>query len=819
MQYDYKGLSLKEVEESRNKFGNNEIFVKKKETLFIKVLHIFLEPMFLLLVIAATIYFILGEITDGIIMLVFVLFISGIEFFQEQKTSKAIEQLNTLSSLNVKVIRDGKQIVISSKDVVVGDIVILEEGDKIPADSIVLEAFSLGVNESNLTGESITIYKNIEKDDKNYFKSNICYASTNVVNGNGLVRVIAVGLNTEYGKIGKSLGEIKNVKTPLEKEINKLVFVCTIISLIFFLLVVILNFINLEALSLKDRIIDSILSGITVAMATIPEEIPVVLSVFLAMGAWHLAKNNALVKNMKATETLGAVSVLCTDKTGTLTQNKMSVVDKYNTDELFYEALFLACPIKSYDAVDIAIQTYCKKKKIKIEDNSKLIYEYPFNDKTKMIGQIWQIGNKKILYVKGAYENILKLCELSKIDNDKVLDEISKFSKESYRILASAYVEIDDIKKTIDEYKLNFLGLVALNDLPRSGVDKSIQICKDAKVRVVMITGDSPETASSIAKRIGIDNYNEVISGEQIEKLSDKDMQEVVKNTNIFARVYPHHKMKIVNAMQTNGEVVAMTGDGVNDALALKKAEIGIAMGKRGTNVAKEAADMILIDDNFNTIVNAIKNGRVIYQNIQKAISYILAIHMPIALSSIFIPIFKLPTLLIPIHVVLLELIIDPTSSIIFQRLKQDVNVMKEKPRKINKSIISKKIVFTNIMQGFFMFLIFFGSYMYLIKNNMSIEFATTFSFTTLVFSNIFLVYVLQSKKIAIKNFIDDLSDKVIVGINLAIVIILLLLIYVPFLNNLVGFCPISFTDLILCILLAMLATLPFDILKIFKNI
>ncbi|MGN1358615.1 MAG: cation-translocating P-type ATPase, partial [Bacilli bacterium] len=805
----YTGLTDSEVEISREKYGTNELEKKKKENFLKKVLHVFTEPMFLLLIITASIYFILGEIGDGIIMFCFVLFISGIEFFQEQKTDKALEALNNLSSLNVKVIRNGQIISIDSKDIVVDDIVILEEGDKISADGLILECQGLGINESALTGESDTVYKKIKDNSPNHFKLNMCYAGCDVTSGSAIIKITAVGVNTEYGKIGNALNSISKEKTPLEKQIKKLVIVCTTISLIFFALVIILNFIDNWSLPLKERIIHSILSGITVAMATIPEEIPVVLTVFLAMGAWELARKNTLTKNMKAVETLGAVTVLCTDKTGTITQNKMTVKETYSNDPDFFLISALSCPKVPYDPMEIAIQSSCFNNQItKKIYNNELIHEYIFNTEDKMMGQIWNIKDKKILCAKGAYESILPLCSLNDDEYKLVMEKIDEYSNLGYRVLAVAKQDnLQDIKEKITDNKLQFVGLIALVDPPRRGIKESVKSCYDAGIRLIMITGDNGKTAIGIAKQIGLKNYDNVITGLELENMTDEELRERVKDTNIFARVYPNHKMRIVKALQANNEVVAMTGDGINDAPALKKAEIGIAMGQRGTNVAKESADMILMDDNFNTIISAIKNGRTIYSNIKKAISYILVIHIPIALASIFAPLLGLPNILLPIHIVLLELIIDPTSSIIFQRIKPDKSVMHEKPRKIDESLMNKKTVIRCIFQGIFIFLAFIGSYSYILKNTNDNNLALTFSFTTLVLSNIFVVYVLESNELAIKNLISNLKDKVICLINSIIILVLILIIYIPFLNNIVNTSPLKLTDWILAIIISIIAT------------
>ena len=810
---EFKGLTNNEVVISREKNGSNIQQQRKKESLIKKILNIFKEPMFLLLIIAASVYFIVGEYGDGITMLIFVLAVCTIEFIQETKTDKALEELNKLSSLNVKVIRNGKKEIINSEEIVVGDIVILEEGDRVPADGKILYTQSLGINESSLTGESEIVYKNKEEDLKNHFKLNMCYSGTDVVNGLGIIEVTSVGKNTEFGLIGQSLNNIKKEKTPLERQINKLVFICTIVSITVFILTIIINYINHPELTPTKRIVDSLLAGITIAMATIPEEIPVILTVFLAMGSWSLTKKNTLTKNMKAIETLGTVNVLCTDKTGTITENKMIVEDIYTNSETFIKTLYQSCPQVAYDPMEIALKKYCQENE-KINTGS-ITKEYPFKAETKMMGQIW---NNKELCVKGAYENVLPLCNLDKENYKQVKSKINEYSKEGYRVLAIAKNDnLKNIPNSLTEAKLTFEGLVALYDPPRKGVKESLEECYSAGIRVIMITGDNGETAASIAKKINLNNYDEVITGLELEAMSDDELFERVKTTNIFARVYPNHKMRIVNALQRNNLIVAMTGDGVNDAPALKKANIGIAMGQRGTNVAKESADIILLDDNFNTIVKAIEKGRSIYKNIQTAISYVIAIHIPLALLSLFVPIFNLPTLLLPIHVMLLELLIDPTSSIIFQRIKPSPNIMSEKPRNIDEPILNLKTTIKSISQGILIFIVTFITYLYLIKNNIDTKLSITITYSILVLSIILIAYQLKSNNSTIKSFLEGLKDKISLMVNTTILLGLLLLIYIPFLNKTANTHPLELKHWIYIILLTLLAVLPFDIMKINK--
>lgn len=810
------GLTDAEITKSRFEHGANVLKAKAKRNIFQKVLHVLMEPMFLLLFGAASIYFLVGEVTDGVIMLCCVLFVSGIEFFQEQKTDKALEALNTLSAINIRVIRNGKTVVVGSEDLVVGDLVVLAEGDKIPADGVILETQGLGVNESALTGESAVVHKKLVDNSKERFKLNMCYAGCDVTNGSAVIRLTAVGSQTEYGKIGSTLDSIEKVKTPLEKQIGHLIAICTIISLIFCIIVTVVNFFYNSGLALGDRIVESVLSGITMAMATIPEEIPVVLTVFLAMGAWKLAQQHALTRNMKAVETLGAVTVLCTDKTGTLTQNKMTVQEIFTDSPDFAKVAALACPKTPYDPMEIAIQDYALQHGADASlYQAPLVREYLFNNEDKMMGQVWDLDDQRLLCVKGAYETVLPLCDLPKTQLAQIIEQAKAFSSLGYRVLALAeQTKVTRFHAELEDYRLDFVGLIALVDPPRVGVKNSVKLCQGAGVRIIMITGDNGETAEGIARQIGLRNCSEVITGTMLEKMSDQELKERVKTTNIFARVYPDHKMRIVKALQDNHEVVAMTGDGVNDAPALKKAEIGIAMGQRGTNVAKEAADLILMDDKFSTIVDAIANGRTIYSNIKKAISYILVVHIPIILISLFVPLAGLPLLLLPVHVVLLELIIDPTSSIVFQRLKAEANVMKRLPRPLGEPLLNFPTIARCLLQGAVIFGVVFLSYLYLIRTGAAQNLASTFAFVTLIFSNVLVVYVLQSDELALKNFFLDFKDKVIVIINVVIVAVLLLLIYIPLFNRLIGAVPLGPLELLAAIGLAILATFVFDLAK-----
>ena len=822
-----KGLNEDEVVELRKKYGTNEIISEKKESFLFKIIHIICEPMFLLLIIAATIYFILGEPKDGIIMLVFVIAIIMIDIIQEWKTDKTLSTLKSLSEPRIMTLRDGIRKEISSKELVPGDIIFIHEGVKIPADGYVIKCSGLRVDESSLTGESLGVWKSTNKDESNdYWKKDYCYQGTLVIQGTGTIKVDKIGNKTEYGKIGYNISQVKQSRTILQKQTDKLVKVCAIIAFILFILVSIITFINISNMQIKDKIVESILSGITLAMAMIPEEFPVVLTIFLSMGAWRLAKKNSLIKKLPAVETLGAVSVLCVDKTGTITKNQMEIIDvitKKNKTELA-EIMGLSCEEDTYDPMEKAMLKYAKNSNITKKElfDGKKIKEYPFSNDTKMMGCVWNKNDKLILTVKGSPESILNICDVNSESLKQINDEINLLQSKGLRVIAIAKKELNkvsDLKENLEENVLEYIGIVGLIDPPKDSVVEDIKLCKKANVRVVMITGDNGITASAIAKSIGMDNYNNIITGDMLNKMSDKELQEKVKTVSIFSRVIPEHKMRIVKAFQANGEIVAMTGDGVNDAPALKQAEIGIAMGKRGSEVSREAADLILMDDNFSTIVDTIEDGRRIYDNIKKTIGYIFVIHIPIALSSLIGPLLNIQLeqlFLLPLHIVLLELIIDPTCSIVFERQPAETNIMERKPRNVNENIVDKSILLKSILQGLIIFIASFGTYYYLLNKNILL--ARTMGLLIIVLANVFLVQVNSSEyDYAISSLIKLSKDRVIITINLLLLSIIAIVLYTP-INKVLKLTSLNLINIIVVIVISFISVFWYELVKIFKR-
>lgn len=811
------GLSDEEVIKRLNKYGYNRLEEVKRKNIINIAIDTLKEPMFILLIITAFIYFFISkEVIEGSIMILSIVLMMIIEIIQEYRTDRSLEKLKELTQPKATVRRGGKVIEIDSENIVPGDILIITEGDKISADGVILSLSDLAVDESTLTGESDIIYKTETQDNILKFKKNYVYQGTNVVLGSAEIKVTATGKNTETGKIGTSILEAPDIPTPLEKQVRKLVKVVSIVALIMLSIISFTTYFKFHDIYL------SIINGITFAISTIPEEFPVVLTIFLSLGAYRLSTKNSLIRKLSSVETLGSVSVLCVDKTGTLTENNMKVsnivcFDGVTEDKL-RETSILACEKKSYDPMDQAIIKYWKIDTEKIFSR-KLITEYPFTSKLKMMGHVWEDNNKALITVKGSPESVLKICKITDHQRDIIKKQQDYFARDGYRILAVAsnyYDDISNIPATIEECELNFLGLLIFSDPPREEVSESIKICKKAGIKVIMITGDNPVTARAIGNQIGLSNQDDLLTGDQIESMSTKELASAVKHTNIFARVVPEQKMKIVNAIKESGQIVAMTGDGVNDAPALKYADIGIAMGSRGTNVAKEASDMILLDDNFSTIVETIKDGRRIYDNISKAIRYVLTFKVPIIFMTLFVPLLGLNPMLMPIHIVLLELIVDPISAIVLERQPSEKNIMTKKPRNMSKQLISLSSWLRIFIQGSVIFLSTFFSYVTIIKNTGDESLARTFSLSILILSNLILIYVNSSDTKSMLYVIKEFSkDKIIWLIMSVILFFLISLIYIGPISSIFKTTSLKFFQLILVITISIISVIWFEAIKI----
>lgn len=645
------------------------------------------------------------------------------------------------------------------------------------------------------------------------------------------IQVEKIGTSTEYGKIGMGVASAPAEETPLQKQTDKLVKTCAIIAGILFVLVGVFTWFNIPDHDFSDRLVESILSGVTLAMAMIPEEFPVILTVFLSMGAWRLAKKYSLVRRLPSVETLGAVSVLCVDKTGTITMNQMAVQSTWvasGDEHTLIETMGLGCETEAYDPMEKAMLRFCEKHQISTEElySGRFVSEYAFTNELKMMGHVWDKGGKLIIAAKGSPERILTICKLTDGQRKDAEEQIDFLSSEGLRVIAIAagYPHIEnEVPTSITDCRLTFLGLVGLSDPPRVSIKSDIAVCTKAGIRVVMITGDNGVTASAIAKKIGMPNSDHIITGDMLEKMTDEELREAVKDVSIFSRVIPEHKMRIVKAFKDNGEIVAMTGDGVNDAPALKYADIGIAMGKRGSEVSREAADLILMDDNFTTIVETIHDGRRIYDNIRKAVGYVFTIHIPIAFSSLLAPFLGIPPtalLLLPLHVVLLEVLIDPTCSIVLERQPAETDIMERRPRDPKETLLSAKLLLKSILQGLTIFAASFGTYFVTLGGNPeNAPVARAMGLTIIMIANLFLVQVNSSNHdYAYYSAVRLIKDKVMWAVNIATLALIVIILYTP-ISALLNLSELSLGQVMIVFGLAVISVFWYEIIKLFHKL
>ena len=737
-----------------------------------------IEPMFLLLLTATSIYFITGDYGNGIFMSAAIVLVSAISLYQESKSRTAIEALKKLSQPKSKVIRNGEIVEIPSEEIVIDDLIQTEEGTYIPADGIILQSNDFSINESILTGESMAVSKNETS------KNNSVFLGTIVTGGLAISKVTAVGNKTELGKIGKSLETIDEEKTPLQIQMGNFVKKMSIVGLVVFGFVWIINYYN------SNNVLDSLLKALTLAMSIIPEEIPVAFTTFMALGSWRLMKMGVIAKQTKTVETLGSADVICTDKTGTITENKMSLAQWYtfsdntiknsniNNDidvELLSLAMWASEPI-AFDPMEIALhETYSKLNTIDERPNFKLVHEYPLDGKPPMMTHILENKNgTRIIAAKGAPEALIANSNLSEEETQQVLSAMTKMALEGYRVLGVGSTEFSgtDYPKKQQDFSFTFKGLVAFYDPPKANIKAVFETLHDAGIQVKIVTGDNAETTATIAKQIGFRNAHKILNGDQLMSMDDATLREKVMETTIFTRMFPEAKLKIIKALKENNQIVAMMGDGVNDGPALKSAHIGIAMGKKGTEIAKQAANLILIDDDFSKIIDAIAMGRKIYSNLKKAIQYIISIHIPIILI-VFIPLvlgWIYPNIFSPVHVIFLEIIMGPTCSIIYENEPMERNLMLEKPRPITNTFFEFKEITISIIQGIIITIGLLFVYQYCVATNCSESTTRTVVFITLISSNIFLTLTNRSFYYSILTTLKYKNNLVLMIISATII-------------------------------------------------
>ncbi len=785
------GLSDAEARRRLLSHGPNELPTGRRRGVAAILLEVVREPMFILLLAGGTLYFFLGDLQEALMLLGFVFVVMGITLYQEQKTERALEALRDLSSPRALVIREGRQTRIAGREVVPGDIVLLAEGDRVPADGVLLEATSLSVDESLLTGESVPVRKSAaaleEGAQREAFAGDsvgasggrdpldgltmgppggddlpFVYSGTLVVQGQAIAAILATGAATELGKIGKALETVDSHRTRLQQETGRLVQRLAVIGLALCVVVVLAYWLT------RGSLIHGILAGITLAMATLPEEFPVVLTVFLALGAWRISKQQVLTRRIPAVETLGSATVLCVDKTGTLTMNRMEVdtivageeslrlgnVPVDSLPEPYHELVEYAILASQRDPFDPMEQAMKRLGELTLSSTEHLhrdwdlVHEYPLSKQLLAMSRVYRALDRRdyLIAVKGAPEAVADLCHLDSAASARVAEQVASLADRGLRILgvARATFRQPELPGIQHDFAFAFLGLIGLADPIRAGVPASVRECESAGIRVIMITGDYPGTARNIAQAIGL-AAGSIITGPELAQMDDAQLAERCRTVGVFARVVPEQKLRLVSALKAEGEIVAMTGDGVNDAPALKEADIGIAMGSRGTDVAREASDLVLLDDDFSSIVAAVRLGRRIYDNIRKAIAYILAVHIPIAGMSLLPVLFDWPLVLLPVHILFLELIIDPTCSVVFEAEPEEFDVMRRKPRRTTERLFSTQTVILSLLQGGGVLLVVLVVFILARSAGMGAAESRTVTFTALVVANLGLMMTNRS--------------------------------------------------------------------------
>jgi P-type Ca2+ transporter type 2C len=834
-----EGLSEAEAAKRLKEVGYNELPSAKPRSVLKIAFEVVKEPMFLLLGAGGLVYLLLGDLQEALMLMGFVFVVMGITFYQERKTERALEALRDLSSPRALVIRDGVERRIAGRDVVPGDLMILSEGDRVPADALLLSCTNLSADESLLTGESVSVRKVCSETDSPVMARPggddlpFVYSGSLVVQGQGVAVAKATGMNTEIGKIGRALQKVESGSTALQKETNLLVRNLAALGLSLCLLVIVAYGIT------NGDWMKGILAGITMAMAVLPEEFPVVLTVFLALGAWRISKNNVLTRRVPAVETLGSATVLCVDKTGTITQNLMRVKEVFAAGRSFelddgnddlpdavhevIEFCILASQIDPFDPMEMAFRRLGEERLAKTEhihSDWQLLKEYPLSGKLLAMSRVWRstAGKDYVIAAKGAPEAISELCHLDPEAQEEISRGVQALACKGMRVLgvaAASFIETD-LPDGQHDFDFKFLGLIGMEDPVRPGVAKAIKECHSAGIRVVMITGDYPGTAQAIARQIGLP-ADQVITGPELEQLSDQELSEKVRDVCIFSRVVPEQKLRLVQALKANGEVVAMTGDGVNDAPALKAADIGIAMGGRGTDVARESASLVLLDDDFSSIVEAVRSGRRIFDNIKKAMAYILAIHVPIAGISLIPVLLEWPLVFFPVHVVLLELIIDPACSIAFEAEPEEADVMARPPRDPKEPLFGRRALELSLLQGLSVLVIVMAVFAVSLYRGQGEAEARALTYTTLIIANLGLILANRSWSRTILATLSSPNPALWWVVSGAL-IFLAMAIYVPFLRELFSFAYLHLIDVAICFMAGISSILWFEALKIFNG-
>ncbi len=820
------GLSEEELKISQSKFGYNQSDSIKKNTWYNMLLAILKEPMLLLLIAVAIIYVIVGNYSEAAFMLGAIIAVSGISFYQDNRSKKALEALEKLNEPLSTVIRNSKVIRIPTHEIAVGDLCITEEGKMINADGEIVHSNDFSVNEASLTGESFSVFKSQETEDRKVYSGSL------TVSGLAVFKVEKIGAETKLGKIGQSIQKIKGEQSPLQIQITKFVKWMAIIGIVVFLLVWAYSFWQ------SRDIIESLLVGLTLAMSILPEEIPVAFTTFMALGAWKLMREGIIIKRSSVVETLGSTTVICADKTGTITENSMHLkaLFDYKSNNIFDEADFNSPELSEliafamwssepvpFDPMEKTLhQVYEQTQADDQRKNFQMIHEYPLEGKPPMMTHLFENGlGERIIATKGAPEAILASSNLSEIEKEKLRRHISDFGKQGYRLLgvAKSNFEGTDYPEKQQDFNFEFLGFTVFYDPPKKNIQQVFKKIYDAGIKVKVITGDNADTTLAIARQAGIINETPTVNGAEIIHHTEPELIELTRKTTLFTRMFPEAKLKIVNAFKKDEEVVAMLGDGVNDAPALKAAHIGVAMGSKGTEIAKAAASLVITNDDLDKLITGIAAGRRIYANIKKAIQYIISIHIPIILT-VSLPLFLgwiYPHIFTPVHVIFLELIMGPTCSIVYENEPMEKDTMQRKPRKMSETFLNWKELSISIIQGLIITAAVLFSYQFSVQKGSNEETTRAMVFTTLIFANVFLSLVNRS---FVYSMFESLKYKnplfpIIIGATLVLLSVIL---YIPFFSDFFQVNRLNAGELGIAISIATVSVLWFEAYKWIKR-
>jgi Ca2+-transporting ATPase len=795
MPENHRGLTSSDAAARLAAEGPNALPQARRSGVLAIALEVVREPMFLLLAAATAVYIVIGDLHEALVLAASIVGVIAITIVQERKAERALEALRDLSSPRALVVRDGAPRRIAGAEVVRGDLLILAEGDRVPADARLLSG-ELAADESLLTGESLPVGKRA---------GDAVFSATLVTTGQGRAEVLATGARTELGRIGVSLEALQPEKTSLERETARIVKLVAAVALTLSVAMMLAHFL------LRGDWLASVLSGLTLAMAIVPEEFPVVLTVFLALGAWRISRHGVLTRRMPAIEMLGAATVLCVDKTGTLTENRMAVLD---TPQETVDAAALACELDALDPMDRAIVARAGEDALRVRQGWRLERDYPLTDGFLAMCHAWRApgGGALRIAVKGAPETVLALCGLAKDPQ-----HVEQAAARGMRLLGVAEAEwqgppLDDPAG----YPLRWVGFVALADPLRAEVPEAVALCRRAGIRVVMITGDHPGTALNIARQAGLD-AGETLSGTQIAAMDDAALAQAVRRVSVFARVRPDQKLRLVQAYRAAGEVVAMTGDGVNDAPALKAAHIGVAMGKRGTDVAREAAALVLLEDDFGSIVRTVRLGRRIYENIRNAMRYIVSVHVPTAAMS-FLPLaLGGPLFLYPLHVVFLEFVIDPACSLVYEAEQGGAEAMQRPPRDPAQRLFDLPMLGLSLLLGATMLAGVLAVYWWSLASGRPDETTRATAFAAIVLANLALILVTRSRSRTLFATLREPNPAFwwIVASALAALAAAL---YVPPLAALFRFAPLAPAELGAALLGGLGGVLWYEVLKVARR-